>query len=45
MEKSFAERRENILGVFNQARQDLEVLNNDIQNQIDANNKEASRIA
>lgn len=43
--KSFAERRENILGVFNQARQDLETLNNDIQSQIDANNEEAARIA
>lgn len=43
--KSFAERRENILGVFNQARQDLETLNNDIQTQINANNEEAARIA
>lgn len=43
--KSFAERRENILGVFNQARQDLETLNNDIQTQININNEEAARIA
>lgn len=43
--KSFAERRENILGVFNQARQDLETLNNDIQTRIDENNEEAARIA
>lgn len=43
--KSFAERRENILGVFNQAKQDLETLNNDIQDQINSNNEEAARIA
>lgn len=43
--KSFAERRENILGVFNQTRQDLETLNNDIQTQINTNNEEAARIA
>lgn len=43
--KSFAERRNDILGVFTQAQKDLEVLNNDIQAQINANNEEAARIA
>ena len=43
--KSFAERRNDILGVFNQAKQDLETLNNDIQDQINSNNEEAARIA
>lgn len=44
-EKSFAERRNDILGVFNQAKEDLEKLNDDIQDQINTNNEEAARIA
>lgn len=43
--KSFAERRNDILGVFNQAKEDLEKLNDDIQDQINSNNEEATRIA
>lgn len=43
--KSFSERLDGILGVFNQAKADLEILNQDIQNQIDANNSETARIA
>lgn len=43
--KSFSERRNSILGVFNQAKQDLEQLNNDIQDKINANNEEVDRIA
>ena len=43
--KSFAERRNDILGVFNQAKEDLEKLNDEIQDQINVNNEEAARIA
>ena len=38
--KDFKARRESILGVFNQAKSDLETLNADIQNQIDANKQQ-----
>ena len=34
---NFKERRESILEVFNKAKEDLECLNGDIQNQIEAN--------
>ncbi len=34
---NFKSRRESILGVFNQAKSDLECLNQDIQNQIEQN--------
>lgn len=34
---NFQERRESILDVFNKAKEDLECLNGDIQNQIESN--------
>lgn len=42
---SFAERRNGILEGYNKVKNDLEVLNNDIQEQIDTNNVEAQRLA
>lgn len=45
MVQEFVEKRNGILGVFNQAKADLEALNTEIQDQINANNEEAARIA
>lgn len=41
----FKKRRENILGVFNQAKSDLEALNADIQNQIEANQQQIAALS
>ena len=37
--KDFLQRRENILGIFNKAKSELEQLNVEIQDEIDANSK------
>lgn len=42
---SFAERRSGILEGYNKVKNDLEVLNKDIQDQIDTNKAEADRLA
>lgn len=41
----FKQRRENILGVFNQAKSDLETLNTDIQNKIEANQQQIAALS
>ena len=42
---NFKQRREGILSVFNQAKQDLETLNADIQTKIEANQAQIASLA
>lgn len=42
--KDFLQRRENILGVFNKAKKDLEQLNVEIQGEIDVNKQKIQEL-
>lgn len=41
---SFKERRDSILGVFTQAKADLEILNSDIQDEIESNAEKIKKL-